>query len=309
MQIHLFTSHSFLLSLIWGDFFVLILTVCRKRASIFLLLGPSIYSALYCLSLIRLLLPIAFSLNVRRLFSESLLLAEIRRAFIKLWALFALLFLIICFSKNIGIYRNIKKSSISLGEYYHRILSKAVYGFRHSLNIRILLCPLISIPFCLGIRHWCILLPTLHYSDRELCLILRHEYIHLIKRDLLWLWFLNSAKTLFFWNPAMKKLRSEFQIMMEMRCDSFVIKGMDRDGKMEYLKMLLKIFNESKISADGPLSKTSYVRNFGLSSLSDRFTVIYHNSAGSKQDKTFFLVRLIFISTGLLLFGVSFILP
>ena len=79
--------------------------------------------------------------------------------------------------------------------------------------------------------------------EKELDLIIRHEYTHIKNRDLQIQLLANILCAIYWWNPAVYLFRKDLEQYFELRCDKTVTAGMSKKETAEYLDVLLKIYN------------------------------------------------------------------
>ena len=102
--------------------------------------------------------------------------------------------------------------------------------------------PLAQSPMLVGLLRPCILLPeNLQAEPAALTLILRHELIHLSRRDLWYKW-LTVAITSFHWfNPLMPWLRREISRCGELSCDEVLLRTLPEGERQAYGRTLLSL--------------------------------------------------------------------
>lgn len=119
--------------------------------------------------------------------------------------------------------------------------------------------------FVLGIWRPCIFLPA-HLSLREQSYVLRHERIHIARRDPLWQSIAFVALCLHWFNPLVWLAFKANQKDMEASCDERVLRQMGSGIKAEYAQSLLNL-SHGKVSAFhtaltfGESSTKSRIRN------------------------------------------------
>jgi len=107
--------------------------------------------------------------------------------------------------------------------------------------------PLVKTPMLLGLFHPRIVLPeTLQAAPEALSLILRHELIHLSRRDLWYKWLTVAVTSLHWFNPLMPWLRREISRCGELSCDEALLRTVPAEMRQAYGRTLLSL-------AAGPL--------------------------------------------------------
>lgn len=102
----------------------------------------------------------------------------------------------------------------------------------------VIVTDLVTSPCLVGIRKPRILLPKNSYTEEELDYILRHEAIHIQKRDVLKKVSLDFLCILFWWNPAVHYLKNTVFHMIEISSDMEVTKEMSGQEKIRYMECL-----------------------------------------------------------------------
>lgn len=95
-------------------------------------------------------------------------------------------------------------------------------------------------PLMAGLLKPCLLLPQVWYGEGELRLIFLHELYHYKYRDLWYKTFLLAVGTLYWFNPLLWVMQRAADADLEYLCDSRVVKGMEREERMQYQRLLLK---------------------------------------------------------------------
>ncbi|MEK0314641.1 M56 family metallopeptidase [Cohnella sp. 56] len=96
-------------------------------------------------------------------------------------------------------------------------------------------------PILVGLRRPTIYLPLAIAANADLDMVLRHELIHLKRKDL-WVKALAlAAGALHWYNPLVHLLRKEIQIWSELSCDEEVVSGMSHTERKRYGNTLLNV--------------------------------------------------------------------
>lgn len=98
----------------------------------------------------------------------------------------------------------------------------------------------ISMPMCMGIMNWRILLPDQNYTDAELYYVLIHEYTHLLNGDLKIKMITNLFCCIFWWNPVVSLLEKGLECSLEKRCDLCATKTFSTNEIISYLETIVK---------------------------------------------------------------------
>lgn len=118
-----------------------------------------------------------------------------------------------------------------------------------SKQIKLLVCPGIESPMMIGFRFPVILLPTINYSVGELIFILKHELIHLKRKDLWYKSLVLLATALHWFNPVIYLVAKEIAHQSEVSCDAEVVQNTNIDERLRYSETLIGVVkNQSKFS-------------------------------------------------------------
>ncbi len=115
------------------------------------------------------------------------------------------------------------------------------------ISSRVYQSEIVPTAFVLGIWRPCIFLPA-HLSLREQSYVLRHERIHIARRDPLWQSIAFVALCLHWFNPLVWLAFKANQKDMEASCDERVLRQMGSGIKAEYAQSLLNL-SRGKVSA------------------------------------------------------------
>lgn len=123
-------------------------------------------------------------------------------------------------------------------------------GSRH---VRMFCSSYVATPMFIGVLHPVIVLPQLAYvrngMEKELSHILRHEFTHYKRKDVLYKWLVVAVMSLHWFNPLMIPIHKEIGRACELSCDEAVIKDMSADEKRFYGNMLLALSANRKLPA------------------------------------------------------------
>lgn len=139
-----------------------------------------------------------------------------------------LLYMVISYLRSTAMFNSIKKIEENVYE------SKAVNS-----------------PILVGIIRNKIIIPeNFNFINKEF--ILKHETIHIHRRDNLWRLVALVTLILHWFNPIFWLAFSAFLQDLELSCDELVIKNLTLDGKREYSKLLLSL-KQNSISVNSSL--------------------------------------------------------
>jgi len=103
-------------------------------------------------------------------------------------------------------------------------------------------------PMLIGFFKPEIILPDREYSDAEFQSVLRHELIHLRRRDIVVKWLSVTVCALHWFNPAVWLARREIDHACELSCDEAVIRDLDSNGKQDYGNTLIAVAADTNAS-------------------------------------------------------------
>lgn len=93
-------------------------------------------------------------------------------------------------------------------------------------------------PMVIGFFRPMVVLPDIQYSEQELYFILRHELVHLKRRDTCLKLLFVTANAVHWFNPVVWIMQREAVVDMELSCDERVVQGMDFADKKAYTETL-----------------------------------------------------------------------
>ena len=131
-------------------------------------------------------------------------------------------------------------------------------ALRQELNIRrsvgLMRSAAIRSPMMLGLVRPVILLPDRGLTDSELDLTLRHELLHLKRRDVAYKAVMLLANAVHWFNPLVWWMAREAGRNLELCCDEAVIRSLNGGGRREYGQVLL----QAAADASGPALSTRF---------------------------------------------------
>lgn len=110
-------------------------------------------------------------------------------------------------------------------------------GIKRSVSVY--LCSCINTPMAAGLLDSAVYLPVREYGEEELAFILRHECIHIARRDLWYQGIMLMVKIMHWFNPAVYLMASRAREDMELVCDELAASGMDKEQRFLYNQILL----------------------------------------------------------------------
>lgn len=100
---------------------------------------------------------------------------------------------------------------------------------------------LATTPMLIGIFKPEIILPDREYTETQIQYILKHELIHLRRRDVIFKWLSAFACALHWFNPLVWLGRREIDRVCELSCDEAMIRNLDQAGKRSYGETLISV--------------------------------------------------------------------
>ncbi|MBD5532776.1 MAG: M56 family metallopeptidase [Lachnospiraceae bacterium] len=155
---------------------------------------------------------------------------------------------------------------ISYFHYKHQILKKG-----RIVKDKDILCPMIRLkrelhigctisvieypeaasPMMIGFFKHVLVLPKEQYHSEELFFILKHELIHLKRRDLWFKLLFVVANAVHWFNPLVWIMQKQAAVDMELSCDERVTKGTDYDTRKAYTETLLSTLHKKTAKKTG----------------------------------------------------------
>ena len=123
----------------------------------------------------------------------------------------------------------------NLQNIYQRVLEE----IKVNKNIPIKICKVIKSPMVLGFWNPVLLLPDIDYSKKHLQMILRHEAIHIKRRDILYKTLVLLARAVHWFNPFVHIMSVEANKDVELSCDAAVVKNQNVDYRKDYSEAIL----------------------------------------------------------------------
>lgn len=108
-----------------------------------------------------------------------------------------------------------------------------------SKPVRLRISPCISSPMQIGFVKPVLVLPAMDLSDEELSLILRHELIHFMRKDLWYKGLVLIATAINWFNPLVYLMGKAIGEQCELSCDYEVVKGSDTEKKIRYCETII----------------------------------------------------------------------
>lgn len=298
-----YSFSTVMMSLLTSSLLICMLTFCLRYRGILYTIGAKLTIAFLLIVMLRLFLPfeLPFCRNVNLYGFVSKILTGIQHPYfyvgevgISLWSLFQCIW--IC------------GTVISLGRLFHasRVIRLHVrkYGInvsarepycsvfrslcrKREASMPILLVPGLVAPQQDRILRPRILLPMeMTFSEEQLRYIFRHELTHARHFDVLTKLLLNLLAALYWWNPLIRPLRKQADVLLEMRVDDHVVAGGGKEEKERYANVLVGIVNqaaellEKQSSSNDPVSSNPLISN-NTTDLEERLLLMFNRKKAS----------------------------
>ncbi|MCH5266154.1 MAG: M56 family metallopeptidase [Lachnospiraceae bacterium] len=180
---------------------------------------------------------------------------EVSRAFVMGVGLLWLIGFLLLAVKKVIFYRLFQKNVLSMAVPLTANTAKAASGIAGDMveevaeplkqelglrqNIYYYASDFVASPLCTGIRKKKILLPCREYSREELYYILKHEMVHIARRDLEIKALLSLGNLFNWWNPVFRIISRRMMEDMEFICDEYVTDKLGERERLTYNQVLL----------------------------------------------------------------------
>ena len=258
---------SVLSALIWGSFFVFLLSSLRRAVPVIKRSGPFPLLIIAVLTVLRALLPadLPWFTNIISVPGSFTALMDRLRTplwntalsplsvLLMLWLLSALLFLAKKLTEFLRFNQRVSRLLPDEEGEALEIAKKAAALLQMPAPL-VIRSSRFDVPQVCGLFRPMILLPTYSYSDEEYLFIFLHELQHRKAFDLWIKLFSELFCCVFWWNPAMKLWKTELDQALEMRCDRAVARRINanREQIRTYIHTLNNTYLYSVIRAADP---------------------------------------------------------
>jgi len=113
--------------------------------------------------------------------------------------------------------------------------------------VPIVISPNTITPMLIGVFMPTIVLPERQYGERELQVILSHELIHLIRRDLFVKWLLLFVNAVHWFNPFVRVMNRQITAFCENSCDEKLVSLMEKEERKFYGEIILSMLEYGTI--------------------------------------------------------------
>lgn len=98
-------------------------------------------------------------------------------------------------------------------------------------------------PMVVGFLNPMVVLPDVQFKEKELSMILAHEFVHIKRGDLLIKLIVMIAKSVHWFNPLIYLLSKQINDYCELSCDEKVVQKMDVESRRSYGEMILSVLD------------------------------------------------------------------
>ena len=258
------TFFSCLFAVLWSDLTLLIIHMLRKKMFLASAVEAVLFLTTYTLCIFRLIIPIDFSFTKGipfgglfasfcdiiflqknfKLFSYSFSWWNI---FLIVWGIGALISLFYFLVRYQRYMKGINLLKLYDPKRVYKLLPKLYTHLGKSISCTVYCSPSIQVPCGIGLFHKYILLPDINYSDKELSYILTHELVHFANGHLYFKFVYQLFTCVFWWNPILFLLQSDFSHLLEIRCDASVTKHLSPEDTIEYMNTIVHIIQNIHI--------------------------------------------------------------
>jgi len=211
--------------------------------------------------------------------------ADIALAFLSMWGIGALVFAIwqvYCYRTFVGKLQQTRIPVLENSEAARQLtLMKKALGI-HS-NVQLAYSSAVRSPLLVGLWKPTIYLPTENIADMDKGMVIRHELIHLKRRDLWVKAFALGASAINWFNPLVHILRRDIQTWSEFSCDEEVVKEMSYAERKRYGETILNVMEGARnlpvqfcafLSSDGKQLKRRLIMMLSVKKLKRQTVII-----------------------------------
>lgn len=119
-------------------------------------------------------------------------------------------------------------------------------GLCISKRVELRTCACITSPMMIGLVNPVILLTPEKYSEGELSLILRHELVHIKRKDLWYKVLVFIATAIHWFNPVIYLMAKAIAVQCEISCDMEVVKNTEMDKRQLYSETILSVAKNNR---------------------------------------------------------------
>lgn len=122
--------------------------------------------------------------------------------------------------------------------------AKDFAGVTRDFNVK--LCKAVTTPMVFGIVKPVLLLPCIDLTDAELTIVLRHELVHMKRRDIWYKLLVMAARAVHWFNPMVHIMASAANRDMEFACDAEVVRSQNADYRRGYCETIMRLVHNGR---------------------------------------------------------------
>lgn len=167
----------------------------------------------------------------------------------------------------IGILAKLGVSLYMYFTYRRRVVTPAEYSERYTVILngiadgkkypKVFISSMINSPMAIGLFKPIIVMPEINCTDEQAENILRHEYCHFHRGDLIIKWLSTVACSVHWFNPVIIAFQKSLNEWCELSCDEAAVKKMNSAERKSYILTLLDMMEYSVNLSDMPLTTMS----------------------------------------------------
>ena len=148
-------------------------------------------------------------------------------------------------------------------------------------------------PCVTGLFNPTIFLPDTLFNEKELSYILKHEYLHVSRMDIIINFIYEILVAIYWWNPIMYVFRKQLTHIIELNVDNELTHSFSNSEKLEYIELLLKVQTQQPLISES----SSFFSHF---SIPKGETLLHrsHNILVNKKMNNSSLLLIVLLSLG-----------
>ncbi len=268
------TIFSVISAIMWCNLLIIILYFLRKNTDFIknFTIAPLLFLAILCIcrAIFVFELPFTITLETEIIYTTLYLfltdpfiifdngtIISVLNLFVFIWIVGSLYFSVKLVISAIKVRNSLQTFSPVQDKKVLNILSTITSNEKKKFDIKVISSQTVSVPMVTGFLNPTIILPSFSISEKELFHILSHEWMHFKKKDSWIKLIFQILCIIFWWNPFIHLMRKNLDHMLEVRCDTEVVKKMSSEDKFQYLGTLLSIIKHSSVQGDSRFLKTA----------------------------------------------------
>lgn len=294
-----YSFSTVLMAVLTSTLLILMTTLCLRYRGMLRAIGSRLIIVLLLLAMFRLFFPfeLPFCRNINLSRIPSKIISKIVHPYfylgnveISIWFCLQCVWvggIVVSFRKLYCTYKHIYRHvlrygrNVSAKEPYRSVFQEVCR--KREADMPILLVPALDAPRQDRILHPRILLPReMKFTENELRYVFRHELAHVRHHDVLIKLLVNVLAIVYWWNPLIRILRKELDIILEIRVDDRVLAGGDQNTRSDYVDTLMDVAIQAQAlmiarDASNGQPSSSPMAFGGMSDLEGRLIMMYEN--------------------------------